>query len=81
METTIVYCGYMGIMEEKIETSIVYHSILLGLFGDNGREAGNYQMQGSKLLQKSQLSDSRVQARGRLCIGQEEARLQGAMLA
>ena len=24
METTIVYCGYIGIMENKMETTIVY---------------------------------------------------------
>ena len=24
METTIVYCGYTGVMENKMETTIVY---------------------------------------------------------
>ena len=37
METTIVYWGYIGIMENKMETTI------LGLgFRDNGKENGNY---------------------------------------
>ena len=33
METTIVYWGYIGIMENKMETTI--YSIL-GLYWDNG---------------------------------------------
>ena len=24
METTIIYCGYIGIMEKKMETAIIY---------------------------------------------------------
>ena len=28
METTTVYCGYIGIMENEMETSIVYWGIL-----------------------------------------------------
>ena len=36
METTIVYWGYMGRMENKMETTIV------GLYGDIGEENGNY---------------------------------------
>ena len=35
-ETTIVYWGYIGIMENKIETIIVNYSIL-GLYRDNGK--------------------------------------------
>ena len=34
METTIVYRGNIGIMEKKMETTIVYW--------DNGKENGNY---------------------------------------
>ena len=30
--------GYIGIMENKMETTIVYW----GLYGDNGKENGNY---------------------------------------
>ena len=54
METTIVYWGYIGIMEKKMETTILglgfsdngkengnYYSIL-GLYRDNGKENGNY---------------------------------------
>ena len=38
METTIVFRGYMGIMEKKMETTI----LLQGLYRDNGKENGNY---------------------------------------
>ena len=38
METTIVYRVYMWIVENKMETTIVYW----GLYGDNGKENGNY---------------------------------------
>ena len=37
MKTTVVYWGYIGIMEKKMETTIVYYSIL-GLYWDNGKE-------------------------------------------
>ena len=37
METTIVYWGYVGIMEKKMETTI-----LLVLYRDNGKANGNY---------------------------------------
>ena len=32
METTIVYWGYIGIMEKKMETTIVYWGYMLGLY-------------------------------------------------
>ena len=35
----------MGIMEKKMETTIVYKvniRIMVGLYGDNGKENGNY---------------------------------------
>ena len=32
METTVVYWGYIGIMEKKMETTIAY----MGSYGDNG---------------------------------------------
>ena len=35
METTIVYCGHIGIMEKKMETTIVYWGYL-GLEGNRG---------------------------------------------
>ena len=38
METTIVYWGYIGIMEKNMETTIVYW----GLYCDKGKENGNY---------------------------------------
>ena len=38
METTIVYWGYVGIMEKKMETTIS----ILGLYRDSGKENGNY---------------------------------------
>ena len=38
METTIVYRGYNGIMEKKMETAVVYR----GLYRDDGKENGNY---------------------------------------
>ena len=38
METTIVYWGYIGIMEKEMETTIVYW----GLYWDNGKQNGNY---------------------------------------
>ena len=37
METTIVYWGYIGMMEKKMETTSI-----LGLYKDNGKENGNY---------------------------------------
>ena len=45
METTIVYWGYIGIMEKKMETTIVYWGfirVILGLYWYNGKENGNY---------------------------------------
>ena len=36
METTILYWGYIGVMEKKMET------IILGLYWGNGKENGNY---------------------------------------
>ena len=33
METTMVYWGYMEIMDKKMETTV---------YGDNGKEHGNY---------------------------------------
>ena len=40
------YCtpwGYNGIMENKMETSIVrLYGFIFGLYGDNGKENGNY---------------------------------------
>ena len=36
METIIVYRDYMGIMEKKMETTIVF------FYRDNGKENGNY---------------------------------------
>ena len=41
METTIVYWGSLGIMEKKMETTV-----LLGLCRDNGKENGNYYITG-----------------------------------
>ena len=40
-----LYWGYIGIMEKKMETTIVfrgYIGIILGLYRDNGKEHGNY---------------------------------------
>ena len=34
METTVVYWGYIGIMENDMETTVVYW--------DNGKSNGNY---------------------------------------
>ena len=42
METTIVYWGYIGIMEKKMETTIVYRGLYWGYIWDNGKENGNY---------------------------------------
>ena len=57
METTIVYWGYIGIMEEEMETTIAYWGYMgimekkilhyngryvRGVYGDNGKENGNY---------------------------------------
>ena len=45
METTIEYWGYIGIMEKKMETVILYRDyieVILGLYGDNGKENGIY---------------------------------------
>ena len=39
MEITIVYWGHIGILEKKMETTILYY---VGLYGDNGKEHGNY---------------------------------------
>ena len=38
METTVLYRGYMGIMEKKMETTVLYW----GYRGTNGKENGNY---------------------------------------
>ena len=38
METTIAYWGCIGMMEKKMDTTIV----ILGLYRDNGKENGNY---------------------------------------
>ena len=40
-----LYWGYIGIMEKKMETTIAcwgYIRVILGLYGDNGKENGNY---------------------------------------
>ena len=37
MEATMVYWGCIGMLERKIETTIVF----LRLYRDNGKEAGN----------------------------------------
>ena len=40
-----LYRGYIGIMEKKMETTIVfrgYIGVILGLYWDNGKENGNY---------------------------------------
>ena len=43
METTIVYCGYIGRMEKKMETTEMgYMGYMLGLYWDNGKENRNY---------------------------------------
>ena len=34
METTIVYWGYIGIMEKKMETTIVYYSFLVAFVSE-----------------------------------------------
>ena len=42
--------GYIGIMEKKMETTIIYYiglcggniRVILGLYRDNGKEHGNY---------------------------------------
>ena len=38
--------GYIGIMEEKMETTIIGHigirGYIFGLYRDNGKEHGNY---------------------------------------
>ena len=36
MESTIVYWGYIRIMENKMETTIVYQTNLLGASGRSG---------------------------------------------
>ena len=38
MDTTLVYWGFIGIMEEKMETTIMYW----GYIGNNGKENENY---------------------------------------
>ena len=38
METTIVYWGYIGIIENKMETT----TASLGSYWDNGKEKRNY---------------------------------------
>ena len=38
METTLIYCGYIGIVEKKMETNIVYW----GYIGIMEKENGNY---------------------------------------
>ena len=46
METTIVVWGYIGIMEKKMETTIMGDigiiRYMLGIYWDNGEENGNY---------------------------------------
>ena len=46
METTIVVRGYIGIMEKKMETTIMGDigiiRYMLGRYWDNGEENGNY---------------------------------------
>ena len=39
METTVVYWGYIGIMEKKMKTTVVYWGYI-GIM--NGKENGNY---------------------------------------
>ena len=39
--------GYIGIMEEKMETTVVYRGyigIILGLYRDNGNKNGSYRL-------------------------------------
>ena len=39
----MVYIGaILGIMEKKMETTIVQYGIYRGYIGDNGKENGNY---------------------------------------
>ena len=46
----LFYCGYIGIMEKKMETTMMGYiyiywgniRVLLGLYRDNGEENGNY---------------------------------------
>ena len=38
MEATIMYWGYIGIMEKKMEATIMYW----GYIGNNGKENGSY---------------------------------------
>ena len=60
METTIVYWGYIGVMETKLETSTVYwdwdyvvamekkmenYYSISGLYRDNGKENGHYDLE------------------------------------
>ena len=43
METTIVHWGNIGIMENKMETTIMgFIGYMMGLYRDNGKENGNY---------------------------------------
>ena len=53
METTIIYWGYIGIIEQKMETTIICwgyigimenrtETTILGLYRDNGKENGNH---------------------------------------
>ena len=46
METTIFYGVYIGIMEKKMETTILYG----GLYWDNGKENGNYYIIGTQII-------------------------------
>ena len=48
MDTTITYRGYIGlhggyfgIMENRMETTIIYR-VILGLYWDNGKDNGTY---------------------------------------
>ena len=40
METTIVYWGFIGIMDSKMEATIVYR-VISGLYWDNGKSNGH----------------------------------------
>ena len=41
----VYYWGYIGVMEKKMETLGPFkgiYRVILGLYGDNGKENGNY---------------------------------------